>query len=49
MAVTGRRLHAELRLALGMQFNRKRVERLMRVARLQGVHRRRGLRDLPNG
>ncbi len=36
-----RRIHAELRLGQGLRTGRKRVERLMRAARLQGVHRRR--------
>ena len=35
------RVHAELRLGLGIRVGRKRVARLMRDARLQGVHRRR--------
>jgi putative transposase len=38
------RIHAELTLGLGLGVNRKRVERLMRQARLQGVYRRRGRR-----
>jgi putative transposase len=42
------RVHAELRLGLGEQVNRKRVERLMREAGLQGIYRRRGRRDLAN-
>lgn len=36
-----RRVHAELRLGLGIRVGRKRVERLMRVEGLQGVTRRR--------
>lgn len=35
------RVHAELVLGLGVQVNRKRVERLMRTAGLQGIYRRR--------
>ncbi|WP_375155077.1 IS3 family transposase [Micromonospora sp. 4G55] len=35
------RVHAELRLAAGVRCGRKRVERLMRHAGLQGVYRRR--------
>jgi putative transposase len=35
------RVHAELRLAAGVRCGRKRVERLMRAAGLQGVYRRR--------
>jgi putative transposase len=35
------RVHAELRLGLGVRVGRKRVERLMRCAELQGVTRRR--------
>ncbi|MBW3579003.1 MAG: IS3 family transposase [Actinobacteria bacterium] len=35
------RVHAELRLGRGMRVNRKRVERLMRVANIAGVTRRR--------
>ena len=35
------RVHAELRLGLGTRCSRKRVERLMRQARVQGIHRRR--------
>src|SRR5690606_23657084 len=42
------RIHAELTLGLGEKVNRKRVERLMRVAGLQGVYRRRGRRNLVN-
>ncbi|GGU90272.1 transposase [Actinomadura cremea] len=39
------RVHAELTLGLGERVNRKRVERLMRHAGLQGVYRRRGRRN----
>jgi putative transposase len=35
------RVHAELRLGLDIRVGRKRIARLMRDARLQGVHRRR--------
>ena len=35
------RVHAELRLGLGVHVGRKRVARLLRDHRLQGVHRRR--------
>jgi putative transposase len=42
------RVHAELRLGKGIEVNRKRVERLMREAGLQGVYRRRGRRNLVN-
>lgn len=38
------RVHAELRLGLGETVNRKRVERLMRDAGIQGVYRRRAWR-----
>ena len=34
------RVHAELRLGLGTRCSQKRVERLMRRARVQGIHRR---------
>jgi putative transposase len=37
------RVHAELRLGLGVRVGRKRVARLMRSARIVGVHRRRRL------
>jgi putative transposase len=40
------RVAAELRLGLGEQVNRKRVERLMRPARIQGIYRRRGRKNL---
>lgn len=40
------RVHAEL--VLGGQVNRKRVERLMRQAGIQGIYRRRGRRNLVN-
>ena len=36
-----RRVHAELRLGRGQLCGRQRVERLMRLHRIQGVHRRR--------
>jgi putative transposase len=42
------RVTAELRLGLGEQVNRKRVERLMRQAAIQGVYRRRGRKNLVN-
>jgi len=42
------RVHAELTLGLGERVNRKRVERLMREAGLQGVYRRKGRRNLVN-
>jgi putative transposase len=42
------RVHAELRLGLGENVNRKRVERLMREAGLQGIYRRRGHHNLVN-
>ena len=35
------RVHAELTLGLGLPVNRKRVERLMREAGIQGLYRRR--------
>ena len=41
------RVHAELRLGLGLRCGRKRVARLMRLARLQGLHLRRGRRGRP--
>lgn len=36
------RVHAELRLGEGIRCSRKRVERLMRQAHVQGIYRRRG-------
>ena len=36
------RVHAELRLGCGVRCGRKRVARLMRAAKLQGLHKRRG-------
>ena len=42
------RVAAELRLGLGVEVNRKRVERLMRQARIQGIYRRRGRKNLVN-
>ncbi len=42
------RVHAELTLGLDLQVNRKRVERLMREAGIQGIFRRRGRRNLVN-
>jgi putative transposase len=39
------RVHAELTLGLGEKVNRKRVERLMRAAGMQGVYRRKGRRQ----
>jgi putative transposase len=42
-----RRVHAELRLGVGVRVGRKRVERLMRVHQLCGVHRRRWRRGRP--
>lgn len=41
------RVHAELRLGLGIRCSRKRVERLMRVGQIAGVHRRKGRRHRP--
>ena len=40
------RVTAELRLGLGVEVNRKRVERLMRQAGIQGIYRRRGRKNL---
>jgi putative transposase len=40
------RIHAELVLGLGETVNRKRVARLMRQAGIQGVHRRKGRKNL---
>jgi putative transposase len=42
------RVHAELTLGLGEQVNRKRVERLMREAGIQGIYRRKGRKNLVN-
>ena len=42
------RVAAELRLGIGMDVNRKRVERLMRQAGIQGIYRRRGRKNLVN-
>jgi putative transposase len=42
------RVAAELRLGLGEQVNRKRAERLMRQAGIQGIYRRRGRKNLVN-
>lgn len=42
------RVHAELVLGLGESVNRKRVARLMRQAGLQGIHRRKGRKNLVN-
>jgi putative transposase len=42
------RVTAELRLGLGVGVNRKRVERLMRQASIQGIYRRRGRENLVN-
>jgi putative transposase len=42
------RVHAELTLGLGETVNRRRVERLMRQAGLQGVYRRKGRHNLVN-
>ena len=41
------RVHAELRLGCGVRCGRKRVARLMRAAKLQGIHKRRGRRRCP--
>jgi len=43
------RVHAELTLGLGEPVNRKRVERLMREAGIQGIYRRRGRKRAPGG
>ena len=40
------RVTSELRLGLGVEVNRKRVERLMRQADIQGIYRRRGRKNL---
>jgi putative transposase len=42
------RVHAELRLGLGIEVNHKRVERLMSQAGIQGIYRRKGRRNLVN-
>lgn len=42
------RVHAELVLGLGETVNRKRAARLMRQAGLQGIHRRKGRKNLVN-
>lgn len=42
------RIHAELTLGLGERVNRKRIERLMREAGIQGIFRRKGRRNLVN-
>ncbi|WP_406312793.1 IS3 family transposase [Streptosporangium sp. NBC_01639] len=42
------RIHAELTLGLDLEVNRKRVERLMREAGIQGIYRRKGRRNLVN-
>ena len=42
------RVHAELTLGRGERVNRKRVERLMREAGIQGIYRRKGHRNLVN-
>lgn len=42
------RVTAELRLGLGLDYNHKRVERLMRLAGIQGLYRRKGRRNLVN-
>jgi transposase InsO family protein len=41
------RVYAELRLGRGVRCGRKRVARLMRLAKLQGIHRRRSKRSRP--
>jgi len=41
------RVHAELSLGRGVRCGRKRIARLMRLARLQGIYRRRGKRGRP--
>ncbi|MFC4914110.1 IS3 family transposase [Actinomadura gamaensis] len=43
-----REVHAELTLGRGEVVNRKRVERLMRQAGIQWIHRRRGRKNLVN-
>jgi putative transposase len=42
------RVHAELRLGMGTEVNRKRAGRLMREAGIQGIYRRKGRRNLVN-
>jgi putative transposase len=42
------RVHAELRLGLGIEVIRKRAERLMRQAGIQGIYRRKGRHNLVN-
>ncbi len=42
------RVHAELRLGLGIEVNRKRVARLMRQDGIQGIYRRKGRRNPVN-
>jgi putative transposase len=42
------RVHAELVLGKGEHVNRKRVERLMRQAGIQGIYRRKGRKNLVN-
>ena len=42
------RVTAELRLGLGLDVNRKRVERLMREHGIQGIYRRKGRKNLVN-
>ncbi len=42
------RVTAGLRLGLGVEVNRKRVERLMRQGRIQGIYRRRSRKNLVN-
>jgi putative transposase len=42
------RVHAELTLGMGLEVNRKRVERLMRDSGIQGAYRRKGRRNLVN-
>jgi putative transposase len=42
------RVCAELRLGLGIEVNRKRAGRLMRLDGIQGIYRRKGRRNLVN-